>query len=882
MAGHYRRYACEVGVTGGQPVDEVTRALQVGLATLEDGMKGTYRCNVCDQSLTSRAFLRKHLQSQKHEKKLFSTRPAQAQPPVGRPVATRTYGKVGVTGGQPVDEITRALQVGLATLEDDMKGTYRCNVCDQSLTSRAFLRKHLESQKHEKKLFSTRPAPAQPPVGRPVATRTYGKVGATGGQPVDEVTRALQVGLATLEDDMKGTYRCNVCDQSLTSRVFLRKHLESQKHEKKLFSTRPAPAQPPVGRPVATRTYGKVGATSGQPVDDVTRALQVGLATLEDGMKGTYRCNVCDQSLTSRAFLRKHLESQKHEKKVGVTGGQPGDEVTKALQVGLATLEDDMKGTYRCNVCDQSLTSRVFLRKHLESQKHEKKLFSTRPAPAQPPVGTPVATRTYGKVGATGGQPVDDVTRALQVGLATLEDDMKGTYRCNVCDQSLTSRAFLRKHLESQKHEKKLFSTRPAPAQPPVGRPVATRTYGKVGATGGQPVDEVTRALQVGLATLEDDMKGTYRCNVCDQSLTSRAFLKKHLESQKHEKKCVDDERCGMSPPISTQQRVLPFLDMLTAMSPVQVCATVDETSRTIQVGQTTAEDDGNLTYTCDVNEYSLPATAILETPIPTEKYQNKVSFADVIPPKTSIEMYCRFNATSPGGQEKSYLRPNTTSPGGQEESHPRPNTTSPGGQEESYLRPNTTSPGGQEKSYLRPNTTSPGGQEESYLRPNTTSPGGQEKVTFVLTRPVLEVKRKVTFVLTRPVLEVRRKVTFVLTRPVLEVRRKVTFVLTRPVLEVRRRVTFVLTRPVLEVRRKVTFVLTRPVLEVRRKVTFVLTRPVLEVRRKVTFVLTRPVLEIRRRCIVIPLRQTLEVMSMCLTTILLIIRTNGLEHIST
>ncbi|XP_069944024.1 zinc finger homeobox protein 2-like isoform X2 [Cherax quadricarinatus] len=570
-----------VNAGSGQLVQDLTEAVQVGQVTQLGDEKGPYRCNVCDQNLASKTSIKTHLTTQKHQNKLQLGSPrASSSPP--QP-ATLTYtpqhqqvGGAGVSaagGWQLVQDLTEAVQVGQVTQLGDDKGPYRCNVCDQNLACKYSIKTHLTTQKHQNKLQLGSPrASSSPP--QP-ATLTYtpqhqqvggAGVGAAGGwQLVRDLIEAVQVGQVTQLGDEKGPYRCNVCEQNLACKYSIKTHLTTQKHQNKLQLGSPrASSSPP--QP-ATLTYtpqhqqvggAGVGAAGGwQLVRDLIEAVQVGQVTQLGDEKGPYRCNVCDQNLACKYSIKTHLTTQKHQNKlgsprasssppqpatltytqqhqqvggagVGAAGGwQLVRDLIEAVQVGQVTQLGDEKGPYRCNVCDQNLACKSSIKTHLTTQKHQNKVGGA---------GVGGGGMLLAGVGRAGGwQLVQDLTEAVQVGQVTQLGDEKGPYWCNVCDQNLASKTSIKTHLTTQKHQNKVKVSGTGVGVAGVGG-AGVGVAGVGGAGGRQQVDELTEAIQAGQVTMIETENGPYCCNVCEQNLASKASIRSHLCTQKHQK----------------------------------------------------------------------------------------------------------------------------------------------------------------------------------------------------------------------------------------------------------------------------------------------------------------------------------------------------------
>nr|XP_053628111.1 uncharacterized protein LOC128685580 [Cherax quadricarinatus] len=500
--------------------------------------------------------------------------------------------------------------------------------------------------------------------------------GAGGCVLVQDLTEALQVGQVSRLGADSGPYRCNVCNQNLASKYSIKTHLNTQKHQNKFvspqtpsFPARPAtltlvspqapslparpatltlvspqapslPARPATltlvspqapslpARPATHNTFTQQSSQifsntkhclhlsgkffdsgSGQLVQDLTEAVQVGQVTQLGDEKGPYRCNVCDQNLASKTSIKTHLTTQKHQNKVGGAGvggagvggvgvggagvggagvggagvggagvrgtgvgGAGGwqlvQDLTEAVQVGQVTQLGDEKGPYRCNVCDQKLASKTSIKTHLTTQKHQNKVKVSGTGVGVAGVGGAgvgvegvggAGVDVAGVGGAGGRQQVDELTEALQAGQVTMIETENGPYCCNVCEQNLASKASIRSHLCTQKHQKMLdlrallcpesVQQGPVmtntPQQPVQQGPVMTNTPQQL----LQQEDEVvTEALAAGHVNLMSDGV-RYRCNMCKRFFVSPASLRSHVRSLKHQIKILMDEEdkqeCG-------------------------------------------------------------------------------------------------------------------------------------------------------------------------------------------------------------------------------------------------------------------------------------------------------------------------------------------------
>ncbi|KAK8744034.1 hypothetical protein OTU49_000976 [Cherax quadricarinatus] len=137
-----------------------------------------------------------------------------------------------------------------------------------------------------------------------------------------------------------------------------------------------------------------------------------------------------------------------------------------------------------------------------------------------------------------------------------------GPYCCNVCEQNLASKASIRSHLCTQKHQKMLdlrallcpesVQQGPiltnTPQQPVQQGPVMTNTPQQ------QEDEVVTEALAAGHVNLMSDGV-RYRCNMCKRFFVSPASLRSHVRSLKHQIKILMDEEdkqeCGIPRSVS-------------------------------------------------------------------------------------------------------------------------------------------------------------------------------------------------------------------------------------------------------------------------------------------------------------------------------------------
>ncbi|KAK8744036.1 hypothetical protein OTU49_000976, partial [Cherax quadricarinatus] len=413
------------------------------------------------------------------------------------------------------------------------------------------------------------------------------------GQLVQDLTEAVQVGQVTQLGDEKGPYRCNVCDQNLASKTSIKTHLTTQKHQNKLqlgspraSSSPPQPATPtytPQHQQVGGAGVGAVGGR--QLVQDLTEAVQVGQVTQLGDEKGLYRCNVCDQNLASKTSIKTHLISQKHQNKVG-GAGVGGAGVGGAGVGGAGVGGAGVRGT--------------------------------------------------GVGGAGGWQLVQDLTEAVQVGQVTQLGDEKGPYRCNVCDQKLASKTSIKTHLTTQKHQNKVKVSGTGVGVAGVGGAgvgvagvggAGVDVAGVGGAGGRQQVDELTEAIQAGQVTMIETENGPYCCNVCEQNLASKASIRSHLCTQKHQK--MLDLRALLCPESVQQGPILTN----TPQQPVQQGPVMTNTpqqqedevvTEALAAGHVNLMSDG-VRYRCNMCKRFFVSPASLRSHVRSLKHQIKI-----------------------------------------------------------------------------------------------------------------------------------------------------------------------------------------------------------------------------------------------------------------
>ncbi|XP_050722646.1 uncharacterized protein LOC127001684 isoform X3 [Eriocheir sinensis] len=242
--------------------------------------------------------------------------------------------------------------------------------------------------------------------------------------------------------------------------------------------------------------------------------------------------------------------------------------LAEALEAGEVTALDD--GAFRCEVCKQSYSSKASVKTHLNTKKHNNNLLTHSPPKTNPGDvqrqsragysdegqqakatdwnnGNSLAPRTTGGAGS----PDEEVlAEALEAGEVTALDD--GAFRCEVCKQSYSSKASVKTHLNTKKHNNNLLTYSPPKTNPGDvqrqsragysdegqqakatdwnnGNSLAPRTTGGA----GSPDEEVlAEALEAGKVTALDD--GAFKCEVCKQSYSSKASVKTHLNTKKH------------------------------------------------------------------------------------------------------------------------------------------------------------------------------------------------------------------------------------------------------------------------------------------------------------------------------------------------------------
>ena len=239
----------------------------------------------------------------------------------------------------------------------------------------------------------------------------------------------------------------------------------------------------------------------------------------QNEQQGIFACEVCNVKLSSSRSLARHSKGQEHQKRLN-------GELLEANPDDNEKVQPDTDGKFSCDRCEQKLTNRWSLRRHIgkkhanecqvcdvnlsspqsldrhsKSQEHLKKIN-----------GEPTKPVTDAKVDPDGKFPCSECEKKFNHRWS-LKQHMafhSGDSTCKVCQTSFANVESLKRHEKSIEHQK-------SAAEPKV----------------------------------QADVDGRFPCNECEKIFSYRENLRLHIETHTGELESICDE-CGLT--LSNQQ----------------------------------------------------------------------------------------------------------------------------------------------------------------------------------------------------------------------------------------------------------------------------------------------------------------------------------------